>query len=298
MNKKLPVSMLLCFFVFLLGILAKETDTEQKQTDVDKTKIVEEWQTNPEAFAKLIFGDDLSVRSSRKEATVVREKSIMDKVKGSYVEWPLTFGINPMWLGMSERSRRTFSSITDNMAIYTLIGSKMSGWIGLLTGYRHEGTQKIVWRQMTGGIPPQSDVLLKMKLKSVAPIIMKDGMLLIYVDGIELEIETSSKRCNWPEYSSEISGHLGTRYEVRVTSELEFPVKVGLRSDDKGKDFIVPKKEGASIRVPGGKYDVYFQYAADPESLYQGDSLDVSGSGVKIQLKGEGAGDYKIRKIK
>lgn len=63
MNKKLLVSIFLCFFAFSLCILAKETDTVQKQTDVDKTKIVEEWQAKPEAFAKLFFGDDLSKHS-------------------------------------------------------------------------------------------------------------------------------------------------------------------------------------------------------------------------------------------
>ena len=66
MKKKLLVSILLCLFIFFLGVLAKESDAEQKQTDVDKTKIVEEWQTDPDAFARLFFGDDLSWELAKK----------------------------------------------------------------------------------------------------------------------------------------------------------------------------------------------------------------------------------------
>ncbi len=299
MNKKLLIVVLVCIFVFLLGMLAKEPDTEHKQSDVKKHEVVKEWQTNPEAFAKLFFGDDLSVRSPRKKATFLRtaKKSIIDKVNGLHVEWPAKFGINPGWLSMPEERRKELSKISGNIAIYSLYRPDVTGWIWLMFGSRQEGTQEITWRQMTWGIPPQSDVRLKMKLKNVVPIIMKNGMLVIYVEGSELEIETLSKRCDWPEYSSKIS-RFGTRYEVQITSVHEFPVKVGLRSDDKGEDFIVPSKGEASIFVPKGKYDIYFQYAADPTSLYQGESLDIVGAGFEIQLDNKEAGSYEIRKIK
>jgi hypothetical protein len=303
MNKKLLVSVILCVFIFLLGILAKETDTEQKQADVDKTKIVEEWQTNPEAFVKLFYGDDLSKRSPRKEMTRLGEKLITDKVIGSHVEWPVTFGISPVWLALGEELNRKFG--TDNLGLFYIIGPDFSGWMDLEDSSRHEGTKEITWKQMTWGIPPQSSVLVKMKIEWASASIWKNGMLMIYVRGSEVEIETSFKKCDWPEYNSEIyaSPVIGNfpvinSYEVRVTSELEFPIKVGLRSDDKGIDFIVPKKGAASIRVPSGKYDIYFQYAADPESLYQGDSFNVENSGVGIQLKRTEAGGYKLRKIK
>lgn len=252
MNKKLLLSVFLCFFIFLFGILAKESVAEQKQTDVDKTKIVEEWQTNPEAFAKLIFGDDLSVRSPRSKVTWLTQKT--EKLKGYHVEWTLKFGISPTWFSLPEEFRR--KSKIGNMGVYYLIGPDVSGWIGLRSGSRLEGTQEITWEQMTWGIPPQSEVHLKMKLKSVGAVIMKNGRLVIWVGGSELEIKASSKRCDWPEYRSPIYGM--TTYEIRISSVHEFPVKVGLRSDDEGTDFIVPAKGAASVCVPSGKYDVYF----------------------------------------
>ncbi len=305
MNKKLLVSILLCLFIFFLGILTKGIYSEQEQPDVDKTKIVEEWQTNPEAFVKLFYGDDLSKRSPSKEHRNLRDtkKSITDKVIGSHVEWPVTFGISLVWLNIPEEKNREMGF--DNLGLYYIIGPNFSGWMDIFDSYRNEGTRKITWEQMTWGIPPQSSVLVKMKIEWVSASIWKNGMLMMNVRGNELEIGTSSKKCDWPEYNSEIDSAsvipnfpVINSYEVRVISELGFPIKVGLRSDDKGKDFIVPKKGAASIRVPRGKYDIYFQYAADPESLYQGDSLNLQSSGFSIQLKGEGAGGYKIRKIK
>jgi len=303
LKKELLFSLPICFCIFLLGLSAKETDIEQKQTNVDKTKIVEEWQTNPESFIKLFLGDNLSKRSPTKEATFLRDKSIMDKVIGSHVEWPVTFGIWPGWFALPEKENREFG--LDNLGLFYLIGPDVSGWMDVNDSYRQEGTKKITWKQMTWGIPPQSSVIVKTKIESVSAIILKNGTFMFNVKGNELEIKTSAKKCDWPKYESEIPASpfianfpAMNSCEVRVTNELGFQVKVGLRSDEKGKDFIVPKIGAASIRVPTGTYQIYFQFAGDPESLYQGDILNVTGSGIGIQLKGEGAGGYKLRKIK
>lgn len=296
MNKKLLISVFLCFFVFFMGLLAGETEAEQKQTDVDKTKIVEEWQTDPEAFAKLFFENDLSLRPKRNESTILRKtkESIIGKVNGYHLKWPATFGINPGWLGMAPEGREELSKIGDNMALYVLIGPDVSGWIWITPDL---GPQEV--GQWSWGIPPKSDVQVKLKITGAIPMIMKNGMLVIYLDGSELEIETSFPRCDWPEYSSQISPvFFGSANQVRIMSSHGFPIKVGLRSGDKGRDSIVPSNGEASFFVPDGKYDIYFQYAADPGSLYQGDSFDVSSSRVEIQLKSMEAGDYKIRKIK
>jgi len=296
MNKKLLISVFLCFFVFFMGLLARETETEQKQTDVDKTKIVEEWQTDPEAFAKLFFENDLSLRPKRNESTILRKtkESIIEKVDGYHLKWPATFGINPGWLGMTPQGREELSKIGDNMALYVLIGPDVSGWIWITPDLGPQEVEKWSW-----GIPPESSVQVKLKITRVIPMIMKNGMLVIYLDGGELGIETSSPRCDWPEYSSQFSPvFFGSSNQIRIMSSHGFPIKVGLRSGDKGRDSIVASKGEASFFVPDGKYDIYFQYAADPKSLYQGDSFDVSSSRVEIQLKSIGAGDYKIRKIK
>jgi len=279
-----------------MGLLARETETEQKQTDVDKTKIVEEWQTDPEAFAKLFFENDLSLRPKRNESTILRKtkESIIEKVDGYHLKWPATFGINPGWLGMTPQGREELSKIGDNMALYVLIGPDVSGWIWITPDLGPQEVEKWSW-----GIPPESSVQVKLKITRVIPMIMKNGMLVIYLDGGELGIETSSPRCDWPEYSSQFSPvFFGSSNQIRIMSSHGFPIKVGLRSGDKGRDSIVASKGEASFFVPDGKYDIYFQYAADPKSLYQGDSFDVSSSRVEIQLKSIGAGDYKIRKIK
>ncbi|MFC2173792.1 hypothetical protein ACFLU6_14365 [Acidobacteriota bacterium] len=286
------------------GLLAQETDKVETQLDTAKKEITEEWQTNPEAFAKLFYGDDLSIRPKQKPSSLRKIKiSVIEKVKGSYVEWPVTFGIWPVWRGLPEKMRRDHGA--NNLGLFYMIGPEPSGWMDLNDSYRQEGTRKIKWKQMTWGIPPQSIVHVKMKLESVNPMIMASGMLMLDVRGGQVEIETSSKKCDWPEYNSEIYASpviagipVGDSNEVRVTSGLGFQIKVGLRSDDKGIDFIVPKVGAVSTRVPGGKYDIYFQYASDPTSLYQGDSLDVTSSGVEIHLKGEGTEGYKIRKMK
>lgn len=288
-----------------LEAMKAEAEVEEQNKALVQTgeqKLTEDWQTNPEAFAKLFFGDDLSIRPQKGVIFLGEEKvSVIEKVEGSYVEWPVTFGIWPVWRGLSDEMKRDFGA--NNLGLFHMIGPEPSGWIDLNEIYRQEGTEIIKWQQMTWGIPPQSNVHLKMILESVIPLVTASGMLVVNVKGGQVEIETSSKKCDWPEYSSEIYGSplvpgIPTdSYEVRVTSGIGFQIKVGLRSDDKGIDFIVPRVGTGSTRVPGGKYDIYFQYETDPTSLYQGDSLDVTSSGVEIQLKGEGTGGYEIRKV-
>jgi hypothetical protein len=306
MNKKLLVSAFVCFSILFTSLFAGETGTEQEQKELIERKTVEEWQTNPEAFATLFLGDDLSERSPDwVKSFEDRKESVIEKVEGSYVEWPMTFGISPVWVSTAEESRR--NSGLDNLGIYHIFGPDFSGWISLGEGSRQEGTEQITWEQMTWGIPPQSSVLLKMKIENlIAHIFPGQVPVIAIMRASEVEIETSSEECAWPEYDSEIDwspfypehSMLSTNsYEVRVISAHEFPVKVGLRSEGQGRDFIVPREGAASVRVPRGKYHVYFQYAADPTSLYQGDSLDVRDSGFEIQLKSEAAGDYRILKI-
>jgi hypothetical protein len=302
MKTKRILPMLVCMFVFLLNLFAVEANSERQQTDVKKKEIVYRWQTNPEEFAKFFFGDDLSVRSPRKEPTIFREKA--KEIVGNYVEWTVKFGISPTWLIMPKEMQK--KSTRGNPGIYYLIGPELSGWMELASGSRLEGTQKITWEQMTWGMPPQCDVRLKMKIDGVLAMILLNGMLHIGVEGSELEIQTTSKRCDWPAYKNGLSDTLLSRLaspalpnqgnEIRVTNAYKFPVKVGLRSGDNGIDFIVPANGSASTSVPGAKYSIYFQYGADPESLYLGDELDVRSMGIEIKLKE--SGDYKIRKVK
>lgn len=280
-----------------------DTGTTEKQAS--NKQIDAKWRRDPEAFAKLFFGNDLSVRSRRKKITGIEKPSVRKKVLGSYVEWPVNYGISPGWLIIDERGRKALSGIGGNIAIYAVFGPDetiCSGWITLLSGSRQEQGQEIDWTDMTSGIPPQSDLLMKMKIKSVSPIILHNGILFILVDGSDLQFETSSKRCNWPRYKNElsisVSGPYSTDPEVLIISPHKFPIKVGLRTNDMGRDFIVPPEGSAGAIVPEGKYNIYFQYSEDPTSLYQGDSFEVKDHDVKIELKATVDGNYSIRRAK
>jgi hypothetical protein len=193
---------------------------------------------------------------------------------------------------MPRDGRRELSKIGDNMALYTLIGRDPSGWIWITPDLEAQEVDRSSW-----GIPPQSSVQLTMKITGVIPMIMKNGMLVIYLDVDEVEVETTSQKCEWPEYSSGMSPVIFGANEVRITNTFQFPVKVGLRSLDKGRDSIVPSKGEMSFFVPDDSYDIYFQYAVDAGNLYQGESFDLSSSNVEIQLKMAEDGDFEIRRV-
>jgi hypothetical protein len=108
------------------------------------------------------------------------------------------------------------------------------------------------------------------------------------------DVQLSPTHRNWPKYSGELLG----RMEVRVTNPNEFRVRVGLRSDGKGRDFNVEPNATEFVRVPNGRYDIYFQYSSDPDGLYQGDSFTLKGNGAEIQIVKVVNGNYGIRKVK
>lgn len=105
---------------------------------------------------------------------------------------------------------------------------------------------------------------------------------------------SAARALNWPAYSRELDG----RMMVGITNPNEFEVKVGLRSGDSGKDFVVNAHSTRSVGVPNGRYNIYFQYSTDPDGLYQGDSFALNGNGVEIQIVKVVNGNYGIRKLK
>jgi len=98
----------------------------------------------------------------------------------------------------------------------------------------------------------------------------------------------------WPTTEGDLRG----ANPVRIKNPREFSAKVALRAGNKGKDFFVPPGDSATVYVPDGRYDIYFQYSDDPEGLYQGEGFVLSRSGVEIQLAKVVGGNYGIRKIK
>lgn len=292
MNRKLSALILFFFVLSLNNPRAQEFDQEQKQTETAKPVLVEEWQKNPEAFAELFFGEDLSKRT-RGRGTSLKDakKGMIEKVSGSYVEWPATFGIWQYWLNSPTGAQEQY---TDNTSLYVPIGEAESGCIHIPLFAADVSDKKATW-----GIPPLSEVQLKMKLLAIKPGITESGSLdILVLRATEMEIRTTAKTCPWPEFSKEIYWS-GNQFDsrIRIASDNDFPTKVGLRADDGGVDFIIPSKKTVSLLVPKRTYDIYFQFADDPESLYQGDPLNLEASGVEIRLKGKEGGDFKIRKI-
>jgi len=111
--------------------------------------------------------------------------------------------------------------------------------------------------------------------------------------------DAREERPKWPPYTGELRG----KHEVRIDNPNKCAVKVGLRCGSKGRDFTVGAVGKASVYVPAGDYDIFFQYDDDPESLYQGDSfkLAINGlviRGVEIRLVQVVDGNYGIRKVK
>ena len=97
-----------------------------------------------------------------------------------------------------------------------------------------------------------------------------------------------------PSFKEELNG----RNEVRVVNPNSFAVKVGVRSANKGKNITVIPSGRASIFIPDGRYDIYFNYSTDPNGLYQGDSFTLHSNGVEIEIVKVVDGNYGIRKVK
>jgi hypothetical protein len=97
-----------------------------------------------------------------------------------------------------------------------------------------------------------------------------------------------------PSYSVELKGS----NEIRIRNPNDFSVLAGVRSGDKGKDFKIPKQSVQSIKVPNGRYDIFFVYSNQPDALFQGDGFTLKNSGVEIHIVKVEGGNYDIRRVK
>ena len=97
----------------------------------------------------------------------------------------------------------------------------------------------------------------------------------------------------WPQCSAALAG----RVQVRITNPNTFRVRVGLRCNGNGLNFIVSANSARSAFVPNGHYDIYFQYSKEPLGLYKGDSFELNNRGVEIQIVQVVNGNYGIRKV-
>jgi hypothetical protein len=104
---------------------------------------------------------------------------------------------------------------------------------------------------------------------------------------------TSPAGATWPPLFGDLNGDL----ELRIKNPNEFNVRVGVRSDGKGKDFYVPAYGTQSVFVPPGFYATYFQYSNEPQALYQGDNVPLFFNGSQITITKVVNGNYGIRKV-
>jgi len=135
--------------------------------------------------------------------------------------------------------------------------------------------------------------------KDVAELLRRHGGYYMFAQVHRANVVTAGDKIgapptNWPSYSSELTG----LHEVRVKNPNDFKVRVGLRSEGKGKDFVVSPNGMESVKVPNGRYDIYFNYSSDLGGLYQGDSFTLENNGVEITITKVVNGNYGIRKVK
>jgi len=293
MHRKLIAVIIFFFLIFFQSLFSQDIKKE--------TELPEEWQTNPDACAKLFYGDTLTLQPNPKDWVILKPE-IKEKLIGSYIEWQAKYGLSPAWVALDNESKKYFSG---NASIYSLLGHDKSEFVGfiMIDGSGIEGDKKIGIGELTWGIPPGADLRVKIKINYVMnPIIIANGMLYMAVSGSELTINSTSETCDWPLYDTELDGSQNSygsaKPEIRVSNTFGFHVKVGLRSDGNGIDYIVPKTGSASVFVPNGKYEIYFQFSVDPTSLYKGDSFELTSNGVALQLKFDSEGNYNVKKVK
>lgn len=287
----------ICLSLLIIVILTLFTGSAVAE---EKVKSGTMWQNDPAEFARLIFGDDPSIRPKRGTKEAKRRSDVEKKVKGAIVEWTMTYGIDPAMLVLLENKQALLKDGTIEQ-ILALDQLYMNGNDGIFVNVENiECWIKISgWnREMFQGIAPNAPVIVKMGIDVVESKILYGGILEVTVRPTYLEAQTSSKKCDWPVYDESITEHVNkTTAGVSVINHLPFPVKVGLRSGAKGGDFIVPQTNIALANVPIGRYDIYFHYASEPGSLYKGDPFELKGIGVKITL-GKSAGNYNIQKVR
>jgi hypothetical protein len=99
----------------------------------------------------------------------------------------------------------------------------------------------------------------------------------------------------FPQRAKEISGN-GSR--IQISNPNDFFIAAAVVTSDSGRYLMLPPRRGEVIDVPNGQYDIYFVYATDPESLYQGDSFSVRQQQITITIQMVEDGNYGIKKVK
>jgi hypothetical protein len=90
----------------------------------------------------------------------------------------------------------------------------------------------------------------------------------------------------------------GTGSKISIMNTNDSLVAAAVITPTGGRYLLLPPQRGETIDVPNGQYDVFFVYAAEPESLYQGDSFSIRQQHITITIQLVENGNYGIRKVK
>lgn len=288
----------------------EEKTTEAKDQSTQQVLPSDDWQKNIDVLGQLYFGKGYAVPRKK----IVNKPKLKEQMVGQRVRWGMKFQADV--ISRISEDQSPWEIMGHNMALEAPFGpgddwDEMKGLVWVMSASRQEGGRTIHWTEMVWGIPSGSDVVVDMKVKSVIAVRLGKDLLCIWVDGEDLNIEYDGPRCEWPTYSEKIKADFKTSpysrsltydknkaFKVLVENSNPWSVKVGLRGEEKGIDFIAPPGEEGFTVAPPGDYEIYFQHQIDPESLYKGDKFTLKDNGVKITLREQTGGNYNIRKIK
>jgi hypothetical protein len=83
----------------------------------------------------------------------------------------------------------------------------------------------------------------------------------------------------------------------RVSNPNEYDAAVSLRSDSQNTNLNVKAHSAASVQLPDGTYQVFFQFSDQPGQRFQGDDVSLQGNIAELKLVHSVDGNYGLRQI-
>jgi hypothetical protein len=153
-----------------------------REREIPKTSINKDWQTDPDAFARLFFGNDLSKEFAEKRTPggVFCSDEVLNAIVGAQIEWS---GV------VDTASLEAWVQIFGSpLEIRVMFGPEKMSLIHI-TGSRREGEQEIDWKEMVERIEPGTNVRVKMEIsREPVAVVAQGGLYCIMLEGKELEI--------------------------------------------------------------------------------------------------------------
>lgn len=83
----------------------------------------------------------------------------------------------------------------------------------------------------------------------------------------------------------------------RVSNPNEYDAAVSLRSDSQNTNLNVKAHSAASVQLPDGTYQIFFQFSDQPGQRFQGDDVSLQGNIAELKLVHSVDGNYGLRQI-